>query len=234
MRKRSARRIAMMVAVFVGPVAAGSAASATALPVQPVDEFTINGNLDGVASTCANETTGEWSITWTFTLSSAINGFSVTVDSASAGGLTPSTQARTAIYPAGPSRTISFVGSHAYFGRDAVTQTVSYNLFVSDSAKPSGKTVVVKPVSAVVTSPCSNSASIPTTSTTVDTASCNYTPTSTTAKSIVSVLAVTVKPNSLPRTGSNSHSMLTLAALFVVAGLTLAVLDHKRRPPAAN
>jgi hypothetical protein len=261
MRKRSARLLTVG-AVTVLALAPFRAASATTAPTQTVDGFAIDASLNGVATGCLNQTTGEWSVAWNFSVTSPVNGFSVTAKSANAGGLILTTQAQRAVYPAGPARTITFAGSKTYFGRDAVTQTVTYDLLVSTTAARDGKLVATAPIAATIASPCTTSASIATTTTTISTTACSCTPdtvkdpgvtttspAATTAVlaasptvlqgtvsgsgTTVAVLAAAIKQKALPRTGGNIGSLLATAGAFVAIGVTLAALPSRRtRNPA--
>ena len=257
MRTRSARGLAVAATVALSLVPT-RAASATVAPTQTVDAFAIDASLVGLPTKCLSATTGEWSVAWNFSVTSAINGFSVTVKNASAGGLLMTSQAQRAVYPAGSARTIGFTGSGTYFGKDAVTQTVTYDLLVSDTAAKDGKVVTAPPLATMIASPCTTSPSIATTTTTISSTACSFTPvvtvkdpgssstsSSSTSTSIataivlpgavspgstVAVLAAAAKPKALPRTGGDVRSLLVTASAFVIVGITLAALPRRRTP----
>jgi hypothetical protein len=226
MRTRTARWLAVAATVALALVPM-RAASATAAPTQTVDTFTIDASLVGLPTKCLSATTGQWSVDWNFSVTSAINGFSVTAKSASAGGLILTSQAQRAVYPAGSARTISFTGSGTYFGKDAVMQTVTYDVLVSDTAAKNGKLVTTAPLATTVTSPCTTSASIATTSTTISSTACSCTP------------VVTVKdPGSSSSSSSSSSTSSTSTATAIVLpgaaspGSTVAVLGVSAKPKA--
>ena len=229
MRTRRTRwfAVAATVALSVVPT---RAALATAAPTQTVDTFTIDASLVGLPTKCLSVTSGEWSVAWNFSVSSAINGFSVTVKNASAGGLLLTSQAQRAVYPAGSARAISFTGSATYLGKDAVTQTVAYDLLVSDTAAKDGKLVTTAPLAATIPSPCTTSPSIATTTTTISSTACSCGP-------VVTVKDSTSSSSSSPSSSTTSTSIAsaivlpgsvspssTVAALAVNANLTAAKL----------
>jgi hypothetical protein len=193
-RSRCARWLAVAATVLLS-LAPTRAAAAAALP--PVDGFTIDANLVGLPTKCLNATTGEWAVAWNFSVTSAINGFSVTAKSASAGGLILTSQAQKAIFPTASSRTITFTGPATYFGKDAVTQTVTYDLLVSSTAARDGKLATTTPLATMIPSPCSTSPSFATTTTTISTTACSCAP-------VVTVKDPAATTTSTPSTTSSS------------------------------
>jgi hypothetical protein len=223
MRTRSAGLLAVgaVMALALAPFHAASAATA---PTQTVDGFAIDASLNGVATGCLNQTTGEWSVAWNFSVTSPINGFSVTAKSATAGGLILATQAQKAVFPAGLARTITFAGAKTYFGRDAVVQTLAYDLLVSTTAARDGKLVPTTPIAATIASPCTASASIATTTTTISTTACSCT-----TDTVKDPGATTTSPSAT--TAASSATSPTSASTPVVVqgvvaqpGATVAVL----------
>ncbi len=218
MRMRSARLLAVA-ATVVFSLAPTRAASAAAAPTQTVDGFTIDASLVGLSTKCLSATTGEWSVAWNFSVTSAINGFSVTAKSASAGGLILTSQAQKAIFPTAPSRTISFTGSGTYFGKDAVTQTVTYDLLVSDTTARDGELLTISPLATTVLSPCTTSPSIATTTTTISSTACSCTP------------VVTVKdPAATTTSTASTTSTTTVLPGAASPGSTVAVLAVAASP----
>jgi LPXTG cell wall anchor motif len=234
MHTRTARWLAVAATVVLS-LAPAPAASAAALP--PVDGFAIDASLAGLPTKCLNATTGEWSVAWNFSVTSAINGFSVTAKNASAGGLILTSQAQKAMFP-GPTapRTISFTGSQTYFGKDAVTQTVSYDLLVSSAAAKDGKLVATTPVALNVPSPCVNSSSIATTTTTISSTSCSCAPVVTVKDPGATTTTAASTTSTAP--GVKATGVTTTAALAVVLpgaaspGSTVAVLAVSTKPKA--
>jgi hypothetical protein len=218
MRSRCARWSVAAATVLLS-LAPTHAAAAAALP--PVDGFTLDASLVGLPTKCLNATTGEWSVAWNFSVTSDINGFSVTAKSASAGGLLLTSQAQKATFPTARTRTISFTGSATYFGKDSVTQTVTYDLLVSDTAAKDGKLIATTPLAVPVASPCTTSRSIPTTTTTISTTACSCTP------------VVTVKDPAATTTSVPSTTSTTLAPGAVPSGSTVAVLAVTASPSSS-
>jgi LPXTG cell wall anchor motif len=228
MRTRSARwlAVAAIVALSLVPTLA---ASATAAPTQTVDTFTIDASLVGLPTKCLSTITGEWSVGWNFSVTSAINGFSVTVKNASAGGLLLTSQAQRAVYPAGSARTISFTGSGTYFGKDTVTQTITYDLLVSDTAAPDGKLVSVAPLATAIPSPCTASPSIATTTTTISSTACSCTPVVTVRDPAATTTSLS---NSSASTSSTSNATAIVLPGAVSPSSTVAVLADSAKPKA--
>ncbi len=226
MRTRNARWLAAAATIALSLVPT-RAASAAALP--PVDGFAIDASLVGLPTKCLNATTGEWAVAWNFSVTSAINGFSVTAKSASAGGLILTSQAQKAIFPTAPSRTISFTGSGTYFGKDAVTQTVTYDLLVSDTAARDGKLVPTNPLATTFTSPCTTSASIATTTTTISSTACSCTPV-VTVKDPAATTTSTTSTTSAASTSSTSIATAIVLPGAVSPGSTVAVLAVTAKP----
>ncbi len=233
MRTRSARLLAVAATIALSLVPMRSA-SATAAPTLTVDAFTIDASLVGLPTRCLNTTTGEWSVAWNFSVTSAINGFSVTAKSASAGGLILTSQAKRATYPAGSARTISFTGAGTYFGKDSVTQTVTYDLLVSDTAAPDGKLVTVTPLATTAISPCATSASIATTTTTISPTACSCTPVVTVRDPAATTTssASTTSGASTSATSSTSIAVAIVLPGAVSPGSTVAVLAAAVKPKA--
>jgi LPXTG cell wall anchor motif len=235
-RSRSARWSAAAATVLLS-LASTRAASAAALP--PVDGFPIDASLVGLPTKCLNVTTGEWAVAWNFSVTSAINSFSLTAKSASAGGMILTSQAQKAIFPIAPSRTITFMGSATYFGKDAVTQTVTYDLLVSSAATKDGKVVVAPPLATMIASPCTTSSSIATTTTTISTTACSCTPvvtvkdpaatTTSTASTTSLALGTTTTVSVLPGAVSPSPNVAVLAVSALPTS-TVAVLAVSAKP----
>jgi LPXTG cell wall anchor motif len=232
MRTRNVRLLAAAATAVVSLAPAG-AASATAAPTQTVDGFTIDASVVGVQhpSRCLNATTGEWVVDWNFSVTTAINGFSVTAKSASAGGFIVGSQVQPAVFPAGAARTITFTGSQTYFGKDAVTQTVTYDLLAIDTAAPNGKSVTVTPIATTVNSPCTTSPSIATTTTTISSTACSCTPTSSSSSSSSSSSTSSTSTTAVPGAAGTS-STVTVLGVTASPTTTVAVLAVTSKPKA--
>jgi hypothetical protein len=200
------------------------------------------GLVHGVAS--CDTSTGKVNIAWTFTYTTDIPTMLLTVNSATAGGLTGTASIAAPVTPAA-NRTVTISGtSTGHTAGTTVTQVVGYTVarvdvpgsFVSSvpgTTVDTGTCVVIVPPPAPTTT--TTVAETTTTAAAVVTTAAAVVTTATTAKATTTTAKATVLgTTALPATGRNTDTLVAFAFAFGIIGVTLLTIDDRKKRAQAK